>query len=135
MNDVQMMSGWTMEVIFFGNLAPKVKVVRVVKSMSNAWMGVLTVADTVDDGYDVSIVATADRIVPVDKKLNVRSENALGGAVVVVVVVVTVAATGCSGSDDGNSFRTPMTEYAVENNVKKNPTIMTAATFKTLKML
>mmetsp|Transcript_8783 Transcript_8783/g.13107 ORF Transcript_8783/g.13107 Transcript_8783/m.13107 type:complete len:288 (-) Transcript_8783:375-1238(-) len=131
-SDVQMMRGWTMDVIFLGNLAPKVKVVNVVKSMKSAWMGVLSSGDKLDDGYDVSIVAAADRIVPMNSPWNVLSENALGAGAVVA------AATGWSDTavaagvdvDDGKSFRTPITEYAVENKVKKNPQIMTAATFK-----
>lgn len=38
--DVQMIKGWTIDVIFLGNLAPNVKVVRVVKSMNKVWIGV-----------------------------------------------------------------------------------------------
>ena len=134
-----MINGWMIDVIFFGNLAPKVNVVRVVNSMNRVCIGVLISCDM--DEKDDKTVAAPVRIVPMVNVWNVLSENAFGGEFddldIVVVVDVAVLLVDDATSleddddddDDGIKLRIPITEYAVENKVKKNPITSTPATF------
>ncbi len=126
--DVQMISGWMMDVIFFGRRAPKVKVVNVVNSIKRVWIGVLRSCDIVEK--DAKTVAAPVRNVPVSNLWKVSSENAFGGGALLFAGVDAVVdgVEGCV-SLDGNKARIPVTEYAVENKVKKNPITITPATF------
>lgn len=129
--DVQIINGWMIDVIFFGNLAPKVNVVRVVNNMNRVWIGVFNSCDM--DEKEDKTVATPVRIVPIVNVWNVSSENAFGGGefdgFAGVDVAVLLVDDDDDDDDDGTKLRIPVTEYAVENKVKKNPIISTPATF------
>ena len=81
------------------------------------------------------------KTVPRINVCNVRSENALGtgtgagaGVNSDTAFIALDALIFLDGVDEGNNERTPRTDNAVENKVKKNPTMMTTPTFKSYKM-
>ncbi len=76
-------------------------------------------------------VANPVKIVPIFNVWKVSSENGFAGGELLddVDVSVLVTVVDVLVSLDGNKLRIPITEYAVENKVKKNPIRSTLATF------